>query len=556
MQKLILNQEQIDLYKELCELKKNHLPMRVIILKARQIGFSTFVAAMYFVLTIFKQNMNATIIADKADHASDLFSKYKFFYEHLPEELKLKKKASNAKILEVDYGKGNSSTIKVTVQGDQAGRSNTNQYLHLSETAFWDDLDGTMTSIMQTVSINNMDSIVIMETTGNGYNEFKRRWDNSVAGKSIFKPLFYPWWSNKDYVMKEVVLDSLYPHEEELVKKYNLSMEQLAWYRAKLGEMDGNLETLTQEYPSTPIEAFRTTGESIFDMTLVEMRKEQILQRMIEKPDKQYVLSYQINVSSDGEQIQLLDTKLNAAKIGDIKIYEQPIAGHPYVINCDPAMGGNDYFAIQVFDNYTGMQVATFHKNKVQNDVVAYNLVFLGKYYNNALICQETNIGGYILAIANKCGYKNIYMSQDLDNLTYRVEPRFGYKTKTTNRDMMISMFAQHFRDNYKCINDYETICEMENFQIIRNSKDPNKGKAQAIGDSHDDLVMAMAGVFYIRSEQSFIPIDVSPEEKRRQTTLAMFATNSNERKINDPFGLYTGCENNFRMGELDNGIF
>ena len=66
-------------------------------------------------------------------------------------------------------------------------------------------------------------------------------------------------------------------------------------------------------------------------------------------------------------------------------------------------------------------------------------------------------------------------------------------------------MFKEAFRDNYKMINDYETLCEMEAFQIIRNYN-TQKEKAMALSGFHDDLVMAMCGIFLIRSEQRFTP--------------------------------------------------
>lgn len=500
----LLNQEQVDLYIEICKQRRKHLPIRINILKARQIGFSTFIAALYFCLVIFSPNKRAIIVADTAEHATNLFDKYKLFYERLPKELKLPKKASNAKMLVVDYGNGNTSEIKIVCEGENAARSDTAQFLHNSEAAFWKDLKGTMASLNQVVDITNKDSFIIFETTGNGFNDYKSKWDRDYSGKSDYAALFYPWWGNPDYKTTYHGFELL-PHEEDLMKNLNLTYDQIAWYRLQYNAVEGDIDLLKQEYPSTPTEAFRATGNSVFDLALIQARKEEVMNI---KPLHQGRFVYEHKHSPDGSRIQLTFDGIKGfveSKVGDIKIFKEVDLTHYYVINCDPAMGGEDYYAIQVMDNVTGEQVAVYHQNKANDDDVAYSMVCLGKYYNDALVCAETNTNSYILQIVDKCGYKFIYQDKDFDALSNRYQDRFGYKTKTTNRSGMIAMFKEAFRDNYKMINDYETLCEMEAFQIIRNDN-TQKEKAVALSGFHDDLVMAMCGIFLIRNEQKFTP--------------------------------------------------
>ena len=187
-----------------------------------------------------------------------------------------------------------------------------------------------------------------------------------------------------------------------------------------------------------------------------------------------------------------------------IKIYKEPVDGHPYVVCNDPAMGGEDYYAIQVIDNYTGEQCAVYHTNTPSgDDEVAFQLVALGEYYNNALISAECNNsnGSYILQVADKCGYKFIYQDTEYDALTDRWDNRFGYKTKQNNKNVMVTMLKLGFRDNYRMINDFSTLCEMEEFAVFRN---PNTQREsyRADGSAHDDLVMSLCGCFYIRNSQ------------------------------------------------------
>lgn len=511
VRKMKLNAAQIDLYIDMCKMKQNNKPIRVNILKARQLGMSTFIAAVIFVETIFRPNRKALIIADVAEHAINLFDKYVFFYDHLPEAIKQKipRIVSNKRELVVQHKKGFKSSIRITVPGDGAGRSGTFDFLHLSECAFWQDLQKTLTSIFQTVSTDNKESMIFLETTGNGFNEYKQRWDTDVASMtaknnkeitdedgSPFQAKFYGWYWDLNY-QKPYSGFKLMPHEEKIKRELGLKDEQLAWYRMQYNYMNQNLDDLKQEYPSTPIEAFKSTGVSVFNMDLIAKRKEELIAN--DPVVRRGYFSYRAMHSQDGRVITLSDYQFIPVSNGALKIFEEPKPGHPYVINCDPSNGGNDFTAIQVLDNYTGKQVACYNKKKVADDEVAYTMVILGKLYNEALISTETNVNTYILWICDKCGYRNIYQDVNTDTLSQRYQDRFGYKTTVTNRSMMISLFKEAFRDNYKFINDYETLTEMEGFQYY---KAGNKLKEMGANDNHDDLVMAMCGIFLIRNQQ------------------------------------------------------
>lgn len=498
-----LNPAQVDFYKSLCEQKLSGQPMRINILKARQLGFSTFIAAILFTLTILVPNQTACIIADTAEHATNLFKKYKFFYSTLPEffQRTLPIVASNAKELTVNYGMGQSSTIRVLVQGENAGRSDTCQYLHLSEVAFWQDIENTTTSVLQTVDDNNPNSIIIYETTANGVNDYKAIWDEDVATGSIgYKALFYAWYLDPNYRTKYWGFE-LFQWEKENQKKFNLDLEQISWYRTQYNKMHGNLAKLRQEMPTSPIEAFIVSGTSVFNMELLLQRKAEL---MALRPLKQGFFTFDKKHSQDGQVITISNIKWIDSETGSIKIYEEPKPGNPYVANNDPAQGGEDYFCTQVINNHTGIQAAVYHKNKCDADDCAYQLYCLGTYYNNALISGETNTTPYLLKLVRKCGYRFIYQDTSIENLSTRYEDRLGYKTKQSNRPYMIELFAEAFRDNPRIITDYETICEMEAFQIVR-SNTTGREKAQAIAGKHDDMVMAMCGVYLVRGSQSYI---------------------------------------------------
>ncbi len=330
-------------------------------------------------------------------------------------------------------------------------------------------------------------------------------WDDDVKGDTGYKALFFAWWldpkNRKPYSGFE-----LYDWEKKNVERYGLDMEQVAWYRVQFNKMRGNLEKLRQEFPSSPIEAFIVSGTSVFNMELLLERKAEIYR---EKPLKRGFFQYKKEVSIDGSQMRIFDIKWVDYHRGEIKIYEEPQEGQPYVVNNDPAMGGEDYFATQVVNNFTGCQAAVYHKNKCDADEAAIQMYCLAVHYNQALVSGETNTTAYLLKLLFKCGYRFIYQDQDYESLTGRFQDKFGYKTKQNNRQLQIELFAESFRDNPRIIRDYDTICEMESFQVVRNDT-TGKEKAQATGGAHDDLVMSMCGFYLCRGSQRATPLKVA----------------------------------------------
>ncbi|MCK9319919.1 hypothetical protein, partial [Methanoculleus sp.] len=96
---------------------------------------------------------------------------------------------------------------------------------------------------------------------------------------------------------------------------------------------------------------------------------------------------------------------------------------------------------------------------------------------------------------------------------------KFGYKTKQNNRNYMIDLFKIAFRENPNIINDYETLCEMEQFQVVRHktNQGTTREKIEASGDSHDDLVMAACGYYLCRDQQEATPKQVALPSELKQ---------------------------------------
>lgn len=485
---LIINEPQQKLYNVIKDLKNKRKPVRILVLKSRQMGFSTETEAIIFKETITKPNINSGIIAHKDESTTNLFNMTKLMYNELPDAIRPNKKKSNAKELVFDNsdGTGLNSKIKcMTAGGKGVGRSDTFTNLHLSEFAFWEgDKKATLVGLLQAVP-NTPDTIVIIETTANGYDYFKELWDNSVAGKNDFYPLFVGWNELKEYQMTYTGFE-LTEEEKELQKLYNLTLEQLTWRRWCIANnCGGDIQQFKQEYPINPQEAFISTGSCYFN-------KEQIINQ-IERAGEPIE---QGSFIFDYDNLAISNIEWKKEEKGAIKIYKKPIKGRPYVLAGDTAGEGSDYFTGHVLDNITGEQVAVL---KQQYDEITYTrqMYCLGMYYNEALIGIEANYSSYPIKELTRLGYQKQYVREKEDNYTNRLEKSFGFKTTSITRPVILAELQTVVKEHIEKIVDKETLKEMLTF--IKNER----GRPEAQEGYHDDLVLALAIAYHIRTQQS-----------------------------------------------------
>lgn len=499
---LVLNKPQQKLYNIIKELKIAGKPVRIVILKARQMGFSTIVGAILFKETTTKFNVNTGIITHQEDATKNLFNMSKLMYECLPQEMKPSKKASNAQelIFDNERGTGLKSKIRCMTAGSKGvGRSYTYNNLHASEFAFWPgDKNATLVGLLQTVPYSP-DTAVFIESTANGFDEFKEIWDGAVNGDNDFVPLFVGWNELEEYKMPYTGFE-LTSEENQLRTEYNLSLEQITWRRWCIRNNCGNdIELFKQEYPICPEEAFISTGSCYFNKEIIMGRINKI--RNI-KPLKKGYFSYTLsnNEISDIEFIE--DEK------GYIDIFEDALDGHPYVLGGDTAGEGSDYFTGHVIDNSNSRQVAKLRHNKIDEDEYARQIYCLGMYYNTALIGLENNYSTYPTKKLKEYNYPKLFIREVEDNIAEIIQDKFGFVTSKATRPIILAGLKEIFRDNIECINDIDTLNEALVF--IRNEK----GRAEASPGEHDDLIMGLAITYYIREQQDFIVKQVVKEKK------------------------------------------
>ena len=328
--------------------------------------------------------------------------------------------------------------------------------------------------------------MVIVESTANGFDEFKRLWDASVNGENDFVPVFFPWFELSEY-SKPYDGFQLTDEEKELRQRYNLTLDQLTWRRWCIkNNCGGDINLFKQEYPASPEEAFIATGACVFDT-------EKIIRRI---NDLKYYECKQggFEYEYDGACIQ--QARFTEDVKGCIKIFKEPTENTPYVIGGDTAGDGSDYFTAHIIDNTTGEQVAVLRSDTMDEDEYTRQIYCLGMYYNNALVGIEANFSTFPIRELSRIGYHKQYVRETPDTFTGAVKKAFGFKTTTATRPVIIANLVQIIRDETYLINDVATLREMLSFVKI-------KGKAQAEDGEHDDLVMGLAITYGIRGQQA-----------------------------------------------------
>lgn len=486
---LKFNEPQLKYYNIIKSLKEQGKPIRIIILKARQLGFSTATEGIFFKETVTKSNINTAIVAHKEDSTRNLFNMSKLMYDQLPDAIKPSKKASNAQelVFDNDNGTGLKSKIKCfTAGGTGIGRSDTLNNLHLSELAFWTgDKKETLTGLLQAVP-NDPDTMVVIESTANGFEYFKEFWDNSVAGKNDFVPVFIGWNELIDYQMPYTGFE-LTKEEKELQKTFGLTLEQLTWRRWCIANNCGNdIQQFKQEYPITPEEAFISTGKCYFE-------QEKIIKRMQEVKDIKPVMQGYFDYDYNG--LRITNIRWIEDKEGAIKIYEKPKKYYPYVLAGDTAGEGSDYFIGQVLDNTDGSQVAVLRQ---ETDEISYTrqMYCLGMYYNKALIGIESNYSTFPIQELERIKYPKQYVRITEDKYTKKKEKSFGFKTTSISRPRILGQLQAIIKESIELLVDTETL--REGLTFIKNEK----GRAEAQAGYHDDLIMALAIAYDIRPQQ------------------------------------------------------
>ena len=495
-----LNSIQKKIIAKIRELQAEGKPIRIWILKARQMGCSTLIEAIIYAYTSQRQNINSLILADDLDGSNYLFNMSKLYHEQVAKEFKHPLQRSNEKKIEFE---GRHSQILVdTADNLDAGRKYTFQIAHLSELAFFRDARTLMIGLNQAIP-ELPNTIAIGETTANGVGGyFYEQWKKAKAGETDWTPLFFAWFEDDTYQADIPDGFELTKEESAIQTKHGLTLRQMSWRRDCIkNKCDGSVDIFNQEYPATDEEAFLVSGRCRFNTDCLKIIRNTTV--------------------NEGEESMLEDVYgtviVTPHPTGWLKIWKKVEESHSYIIGSDTSEGienktasgkEHDYSTAEVLDLDTLEQVAEI-KCHLEPDVFAEELRRLGVYYNKAMIGVERNHPGYGVLLELRKKYKNIYYMEIFEEATQTRKKKLGWLTDPKTKPLMVGEGDRIIREGLATIHSPELLSELMTFVRLAD------GKTEAQEGCFDDLVIAWLIALQIRK---YAPRKATTKESRQRS--------------------------------------
>ena len=410
----------------------------VVVLKARQIGFSTLIATYCFWLTFFYPDRAVVMISKTERESAKLLQKAKYGYRFLPEWLKLRG-PMRTENTQAKLTWSNESGIESLPSASDPGRGESVFLVVVDEIGYLPNSEEAYAAIEPIADVGGR---IIMLGTANGEgNLLHKLWTQSQQRGNRYVGLFFPWSAGD---------------------------RDQAWYDEKKRELPP--WQLAQEYPTDPEEAFLRSGNPVFDVDAVRAIEpyEPRARGYVWKPDdrpREFV--------PDG---------------GSLAVWEFPQPKLVYVIGADVSEGleHGDYSCAQVIDATNKRVVAVFHGH-VDADLFGTDVLYqIGLWYNTALIGVESNNHGLTcLSALRDAKYRNIYRQH---RHLQRFEPKtelLGWRTTFASKALAIDELVREIRDGGLLIPDEMTVAELRTF--VR------EGNGRMHGSPFDDRTMALA---------------------------------------------------------------
>ncbi len=495
--------------------RKARRPVRLVVLKTRRSYFTAGACAELFHEIAFYAGRRATIIANNYKPAGleafDYLIQYAMSYRPMkrfghdwtmPRVVKpktLQSPPSEGSDLQLLFANGATFDV-LSAEGGDVGRGGGRHGLLGDEVAFWRNATITLTAILNMIP-DLPETMVILQSTANGvggefYDLCQKAMDPANDGGWEF--LFFGWLEHPPYRMPltrpaalklQASLDS---EERLLMNRHGATLEQLAWRRRTIAvSCRGDVELFHQEYPTTPEEAFLSSGRPVFDHK--ELARHPVM--------KGASGELEIVEQAGGTVRRMLFISREEDR-GSLTIWKKPERGRLYTIGADPAKGidvteakargkgrgdNPDYSVAFVIDTLTGEQVALY-RARSRPGAFGEFLAILGRYYNWAFICPEANDAGFIDAFVKMEYPLELVYNRErdpTDKRTLRIQ-EIGFETTSLSRSWLIGAGEAAIRDMTIQIHSAMVVSECQTFVVKPN------GKKEHQDGRHDDCVIAL----------------------------------------------------------------
>ncbi|MEK7578872.1 MAG: hypothetical protein AAB456_04165 [Patescibacteria group bacterium] len=476
--------------KELIQFKRNKTQehfnknkhSRNIILKSRQLGFSTFEAIDMLDDVLFTPNFDGLMIGQDLETAKDIFSnKIDLAWRNFDLKELYEVNTDTARQLKFGFGDGSFSSIVV----DSSGRSGTFHRVHITEFAkvCKDYPDKAREIIEGTLPAVPMDGRIDIESTAAGsegafYDIFWEAWERGEPKQPThYKAHFYNWrWDKEeiekitDYQYQEFKTDPDFIYFKEYQNEFNkdkkglalMSNHELTYYYLKWLSLKKDWHSLKKEYPTTPFEAFATAGNKLFDEDYLSKLK-------IIPPIKQE---------------------------NEWSYWEEPKLGHQYCWGSDVGEGIGKAHSTIVFWDLSTLKpkvVAIFKNNKIAPDLLAHEIKNGATKYNYAFGAVERNNHGHTTIGKLREIYPEKLLYQD-------EKERFGWQTDLVSKPKMMYDLNTAVNNELVDILSQTIISEMRRYD-----KEDLRIRIHDDETEHYDLLIAAAIGFQMKDNRPAI---------------------------------------------------
>ena len=505
---------------------------RVLVLKSRKEGISTYVQNLAIRWCVTHPHSYAKTVAHEAGATDELFRIGRSVADGL-----------DPAIFPRPVGKpgkrtltwSNGARAECSTQGGSADtdRGKTFDFLHLSEIPSWETRRSeTSASDVAQALLNTVPprtGICVIESTAKGahglFYEMCMAAQNEVVGND-WKFLFFTWLHNEEYTWPApteeaqreddayhdhllIALDSgddaafhsICDHydytaiERDRVAQYRLHPAQVRYWRYTLvSQCSGDQGRFDEEWPMSPELAFIASGSSVFSTTIVsQMRKK----------------------AKKGQQGSMGSGGFCGGH-GAWLVFERPKPEHTYIISSDSAAGGHgkqdDFSCVQVFDRLTREQVAEFYA-KVPPDKLAYEVNWAACYYNDGVCAPEIEGPGLLTVhtLAKEFPERNIYRRfSEPGKVGYAETRSLGFSTNAGTRHYMFGLFESAIRTSRVVVHSPHLLQEMTHLR-----RNPRTSKPEAAPGYHDDAALAFCVALAVDAQmaEQGIPVEKKKEE-------------------------------------------
>ena len=458
---------------------------RDIVLKPRQIGFSTLELVRGLHESLTREAWNTQVVIHDSELADELFDVVHVAAFDISDTVSPSK--NRVRFLQFPHTR---STISVTEAGatertaTKKGRSGTIHRLHATEVAFWNEPTKSMAGLLGAVPDDVGE--VLLESTPNGSSGWF--YDHVIAardGESPYKFHFFPWWQHARYRRElEPGFDPEPRNDtEEKLLSYGCDDAQLAWWRNKVAAL--TLDVALAEFPSDPETCFRAGGGNWFEQELLDARAADVRDPVDE-----------MEVAHDGR------------RIGTLLVYEHPNPNREYILAADFSEGkGRDGHSLVVIARDSGAVVATLSDDRCKEGEFGLACASVAAGYNDALAAPERNHGhAAIYAMTATARYEHIYQTGDGD---------LGFLMSPATRPVVWDDGHRIVKSGSIPICDRGIYEEMKNLVRGPNGRPQARNKGSADG-ARDDKWTAWIIAQHVRATTQSERVDAQPSGTQR----------------------------------------